>query len=312
MKERVFGSHRTIGDELVNLAGPAAEGFEAVFPYDPTRSDPRWLAFVAHYQELYHEKPDHFAALAYDQMQILIQAICRGGLNKGRIRDALAGLTNYGGVTGEIAFDPNSKNIAPLFLARVHDGTIEYRRITMDKPYAKVGEDGVQYFGPQVASSSANDLQIAVFGPHADDVLHSPEIVHLLSNMNTNGRHLSLTAIESEASWGKASDELIKAVYQTRVLAVIALDRPSAHLAEQVAVKSFVPVIAISSDRTLTSTNIPWIFRLPEGTQFQHALLCLSAAIDQAGPNRADVRSLLASGTVIAGLSFQSTGELSK
>ena len=36
MKQRVFGSHRTIGDELVKLAGPAADGFEAVFPYDPT------------------------------------------------------------------------------------------------------------------------------------------------------------------------------------------------------------------------------------------------------------------------------------
>ena len=40
MKQRVFGSHRTIGNELINLAGPAAEGFEAVFPYDPNRTDP--------------------------------------------------------------------------------------------------------------------------------------------------------------------------------------------------------------------------------------------------------------------------------
>ena len=69
MKQRVFGSHRTIGDELVKLAGPAAEGFEAVFPYDPTRTDPRWLEFTARYEARYHEKPDHFAALAYDQMQ---------------------------------------------------------------------------------------------------------------------------------------------------------------------------------------------------------------------------------------------------
>ena len=50
MKQRVFGSHRTIGDELIKLAGPAAEGFEAVFPYDPTRTDPAWLDFTARYQ----------------------------------------------------------------------------------------------------------------------------------------------------------------------------------------------------------------------------------------------------------------------
>src|SRR5208283_3462903 len=93
MKLRVFGSHRTIsgtaGDELIQLAGPAAEGFEAVFPYDPTRTDPRWLDFVARYQARFHEVPDHFAALAYDAMRILLDAICRAGLNKGRIRDAL-------------------------------------------------------------------------------------------------------------------------------------------------------------------------------------------------------------------------------
>jgi hypothetical protein len=39
-------------------------------------------------------------------------------------------------------------------------------------------------------------------------------------------------------------------VYQNHVLALIALDRSSSHLAEQVAVKTFLPVIAISSDRS--------------------------------------------------------------
>src|SRR5262249_22290876 len=118
MKQRVFGSHRTIGDELIQVSGSAAEGFEAVFPYDPTRSDPGWLELNANYEALYHEKPDHFAALAYDQMRILLDAICRAGLNKGRIRDALTGLTSYKGITGDMVFDPNCKNIASLFLGR--------------------------------------------------------------------------------------------------------------------------------------------------------------------------------------------------
>jgi len=47
MKQRVFGSHRTVGDELLKLAGPAAEGLEAVYPYDPTRTDPRWLDILS-------------------------------------------------------------------------------------------------------------------------------------------------------------------------------------------------------------------------------------------------------------------------
>ncbi len=312
MKQRVFGSHRTIGDELIKQAGPAAEGFEAVFPYDPTRTDPRWQDFNSRYEVAFHEKPDHFAALAYDAMQILLNAICRAGLNRGRIRDALAGTENYKGVTGDMVFDPNSKNITPMFLAHVHNGTIEYRRITMEKPYARVGENGVQYAGPKVPDEIAGDLKIGVFGPHADELVRSPETVRLLKSLNATGKHLSLIAIPSESSWGKASTDLVKAVYQDHVLAVVALDRASSHLAEQIAVKSFVPVVAISSDRALTSTNVPWIFRLPQGTPLEQALQSLSAAIEQVGPNRAGIRASLASGKTLAGIRFESTGELAK
>jgi branched-chain amino acid transport system substrate-binding protein len=310
MKQRVFGSHRTIGDELVKLAGPAAEGFEAVFPYDPNRTDPEWQDFNGRYEARFHEKPDHFAALAYDAMRILLDAICRAGLNKGRIRDALTATQTYKGVTGYMVFDPNCKNIAPLFLAHVRNGTIDYRRITMEKSYARVGENGVQYAGPSLHDEQATTLKIGVFGPHAEELIRSPETVRMLSAFNDTGRHLSLIAIPSETSWGKASDDLVKAVYQEHVLALIALDRPSSHLAEQIAVKSFIPVVAISADRALTSTNIPWIFRLPQGTPLQQALRCLSAAIEQAGPNRASIRDLLASGKPLAGIRFESTGEL--
>ena len=313
MKQRVFGSHRTISgtgdDDLVKLAGPAAEGFEAVFPYDPTRTDPRWLDFNAHYEARFNEKPDHFASLAYDAMQVLLNAICRAGLNRGRIRDALTGVENYKGVTGDMVFDPNCKNIAPLFLARVHNGKVEYRRITMEKPYARVGENGVQYSGPPLADEKTDALQIGVFGPRADEIVHSPEVISLLRAINGQGQPISLIGIPSQLSWGKASDELVKAVYQGHALALIALDRASSHLAEQIGVKAFIPVVAISSDRTLTTTNIPWIFRLPEGTPVEQALRSLAEAINRAGPNREKIRNLLASGSPVAGASFESTGE---
>jgi branched-chain amino acid transport system substrate-binding protein len=311
MKQRVFGSHRTIGDELIKLAGPAAEGFEAVYPYDPTRTDPRWLDFISRYEARFHEKPDHFAALAYDAMQILLDAICRSGLNKGRIRDALTGIEHYTGVTGDMVFDPNCKNIAPLFLGRVHDGAISYRPITMEKAYARVGEDGVQYAGPPLPDEKSGDMKIGVFGPHADEVV-KPLGAPFLARSVREKWGFSLVAIPSESSWGKASDDLVKAVYNDHVLALIALDRNSSHLAEQIGVKAFVPVVAISSDRALTSTNIPWIFRLPEGTPPEQALRTLSAAIAQAGPNRASIREVLASGAPVAGVRFESTGELVK
>ena len=309
MKQRVFGSHRTIGDELIKLAGPAAEGFEAVYPYDPNRSDTQWLGFVARYESRYHEKPDHFAALAYDEMRILLDAICRAGLNKGRIRDALTALTSYKGVTGNMTFDPNCKNIAPVFLGRVHDGKIDYHRITMEKPYARVGENGVQYSGPQTPDETSGSPKVAIFGPRANEVAGSAEVIKALREFDRD-KHALLIAIPSEAAWGKASSDLVNAVYQDHVLAVIALDRNSSHLAEQIAVKSFVPVVAISSDRSLTSTNIPWIFRLPGGTTVQEAVSLVFAAIAHAGSSRSSIREALASGKSLAGVRFDTTGEL--
>jgi len=309
MNQRVFGSHRTIGDQLLKLAGPAAEGFEAVFPYDASRQDQKWLDFNQKFEASFHENPDQFASLAYDAMKILLSAICRGGLNRGRIRDALTGVTSYSGVTGDMTFDPNCKNVSPMFLASVHGGKIEYRRITMEKAYARVGEEGVQYAGPALPNQSGDEQKIGVFGPHADQLVRTPEITRMVESLNRDGHHFVLVGVPSDVSWGKASTALVNAVYQDHALAVIALDRASSHLAEQIGVKAFVPVVAISSDRALTSTNIPWIFRLPEGTKFEQALGLVADAVQHAGPNREKIRALLASGNPVAGMRFQSTGE---
>src|SRR4029079_5393317 len=121
-----------------------------------------WIEFNKNFEVQYHEKPDQFASLAYDAMQVLLRSICQAGLNRGRIRDALTGVAQYQGVTGDMVFDPNCKNISPLFLATIKNGRIEYRRASMEKSYAKVGEDGVQYAGPALADE-AGEAKIAVF-----------------------------------------------------------------------------------------------------------------------------------------------------
>ena len=312
MKQRVFGSHRTIGNELIKIAGPAAEGFEAVYPYDAGQRTQKWIDFNTRFEAKYHEKPDHFAALAYDAMQVLLQSICRAGLNRGRIRDALTGVTEYDGVTGHMVFDPNCKNISPLFLGTVHDGKITYRRITMDKvqPYAKVGEDGVQYNGPATTPLPASqELKIAVFGPEADKSISSPEIANVVRDLGASSRYYSLVAVPSDVAWGKASTGLVNAIYQDNVVGVIALDRNAAHLAEQIGSKAFVPVIAIASDRMLTTTNVPWIFRMAEGTSVQKAVEVLGEAVNASGADRGKIRAYLASGEKIAGVSFAPTGD---
>ncbi|MGO9434541.1 MAG: ABC transporter substrate-binding protein [Terracidiphilus sp.] len=331
MQQRVFGAFRTLGDTLLAEGGDAAEGFEAVYPYDPTRKDPRWLDFNRRFEERFHEKPEQFASMAYDTMNMLLDSICKAGLNRARIHDALADIEEYDGVTGHMVFDPNQKNTAPLYLGTVHNGAITYRVATVEKqappaavlapttqlvpaaaaqaPYARVGEDGVEYNGPHRADVPGGAVSVVLFGPKAAEVAASAEVQAEVAFGAAKGRALKLLPVASDQNWGAASTELVHALMDEHALAIMTLDREASHLAEQLSLKSFVPVIALSSDKTLTSTNIPWIFRLEPNTTPATALRVLMAAECRSGANPEKLRNVLASGLEFSGVSFSSTGE---
>ena len=295
MKQRVFGSFRVLGDDMLRKAGDAAEGLEIVYPFDPTRDDPAWVAFQRRFQARYGAPPEAFASLAYDTMSILLRAICEAGLNRGRIRDALTGVERYKGVTGEMVFDPNCKNIVPMYLATVHAGKYQFRRYSMNAPIAKVGERP-EYNGPAVPDAPTRPIRIGIFGPDAER-----QAAALAPELERNSGRYSLTAISSDAPWGKASSALVNLIYDGQALALIAGDRNSSHLAEQLAVKVFLPVVALSSDRALTSVNIPWIFRLPADTPMREALRLVIDAAERSGPNRQRLRDALVAEPVFFG-----------
>lgn len=127
MKAKVFGAHRLVTPELLAVAGPAAEGLTAAYPYDPTRDAPALSQFVLHFRQRFGEPPGPFAAYAYDGMNLLLSAIHKGGLNRARIRDALAAVKEYDGVTGRIVFDFTHNNVASLMLASVEQGQFVFR-----------------------------------------------------------------------------------------------------------------------------------------------------------------------------------------
>jgi ABC-type branched-subunit amino acid transport system substrate-binding protein len=363
VKQRAFGAFRTLGDTLLKEAGDAAEGFEAVYPYDPNRPDPRWLLFNRRFEDRFHEKPEQFASMAYDTMNILLDSICKAGLNRARIHDALGNVEEYDGVTGHMIFDPNLKNTAPLYLGAVHNGSISYRIASMTKapapvaetapagqpaasqaaqsqhtadqstppepttpqpataatstktppspgPYARVGEDGVTFEGPRRTAAELakfnGSIRVAVFGPDADSVA---AYIEANANWQLLFSSWQLLPVTSNQSWGAASTALVHDLMDQHALAVLALDRDSAHLAEQLALKAFVPVVALADDRSLTSNNVPWIFRLPAAATPYSGLKLLRSAESFSGPNPEKLRDILASGSNFAGVRFLSTGE---
>jgi ABC-type branched-subunit amino acid transport system substrate-binding protein len=291
MTQRVFGSFRTVGEAMLSAAGPAAEGMEAVFPFDPTRDDLLWTNFRSRFAKRFDRQPEVFASLAFDTMNILLDAVCRAGLNRGKIRDALAGLEGYKGVTGAMVFDPNSKNVVPLYLATVRDGGIRYRRYGMEKAYARAGEGGVGYFGPPVADAPEGPMRLVVFGPAAAEIASAAGVRAALAPF---GDRYLLAPVDAEKPWGQASTELVDLLYRGHAVGILAVGRNASHLAEQLAAKAFVPVVALSADISLTAVNLPWIFRLPAETAPEEAIRTITAAAERAGPNRGRLRDALA------------------
>jgi hypothetical protein len=176
-------------------------------------------------------------------------------------------------------------------------------------PYARVGEGGVEYNGPHRADVPAGPVNVVLFGPRAVEVARSPEVQAELEFGAAKGRPWKLLPVESDQNWGAASTALVQALMDEHALAIVALDRNAAHLAEQLALKSFVPVIALSADKSLTTNNVPWIFRLEPDTTPATALRMLLAAVCRSGANPEKLRDVLASGDRIDGAAFLTTGE---
>jgi hypothetical protein len=257
------------------------------------------MDFKARFAKRFEKPPDTFASLGYDGMRIMLASVCRAGLNRARIRDVFYGMERYTGVTGEMIFDPNAKNIAPLFLGTIHNGKAQFRPEPMQKAYARIDDETVAYSGPPLADNPAGEMRIGIFGPQADKLAADPALQRAV------GRGYTLVGVASDGAWGKASTALVELMGQDRLIGLIATDRNSSHLAEQLAVKMFIPMIALSSDRSLTALNIPWIFRMPPDTTMEQALHTMTAATAKAGANRGRVREVLASGAT-----FNSRGEM--
>ncbi len=145
-------------------------------------------------------------------------------------------------------------------------------------PYARVGEDGVGLAPPHAVNPQVGETRVILFGPNPTAIAQSAEVKAALESGPGHTDAWTVIPIESKQNWGVASTLLVRALMDEHAVAIVALDRDSAHLSEQLALKSFVPVVALSDDRALTSANVPWIFRLSASTAPAQALRMVMAA----------------------------------
>jgi ABC-type branched-subunit amino acid transport system substrate-binding protein len=125
MTQPVYGSDRMVSAKFLEMAGKNAEGIVTTCQYNPDDNNPRLKAFQANYLRKYGEKPEVFAAHAYDGMNIIIDAIRKAGLNRVLIRDLLTDqktFQGYRGITGKLVLDGSWNDIGDIYLAKFSNG----------------------------------------------------------------------------------------------------------------------------------------------------------------------------------------------
>jgi len=111
-------------DEVIKIAGLAANGviYTSSNLFDLPHPGIKPNHFFDAYLSKYGERPNLYAATAYDSVFLLAKAQKSSDGTKEGIQRALASTSNYQGASGVITFDSDGCVRKPVFLKIVRDG----------------------------------------------------------------------------------------------------------------------------------------------------------------------------------------------
>ncbi len=120
-----LGSDNWGTSAFLKLAGKEAEGSFYSAHYNPDRRNEVTGAFVISYKKSHGDAvPDDVAALTYDAFGLLVEALKKAGKpDRQALRDALAGIREYDGVTGKLKFPEGSRDpVKTVVMFKVEGG----------------------------------------------------------------------------------------------------------------------------------------------------------------------------------------------
>ena len=124
----VFGGDGWESPRLMELGGKAVEGTFYSTHYSAESPAPEVQDFIKRFRARYDgETPDAVAALGYDAMMLLADAITRAGTTAGpAVRAALAATKNFPGVTGRTTIDAERNTSKPAIIVTVKNRHIQF------------------------------------------------------------------------------------------------------------------------------------------------------------------------------------------
>ena len=120
----ILGTDGWDSEKLYEIGGAALDGAYFSNHYSVDDPSPRIQEYVAKFKkEFGGQIPDSLSAQAYDAMGMLADAMKRAkDLTGPSIRDALASLKDFHGVTGDISMDANRNPVKPAVVLKIAPG----------------------------------------------------------------------------------------------------------------------------------------------------------------------------------------------
>lgn len=124
--QSLFVTHpASVGPQVQNIAGNAAEGILLASEYDLTSLEPAVMDFRKKFNEKYGKDPDLFPPLSYDALHILADGIEQCEENSECVKDYLYTVQDYHGAVGITSFDENGDVQRPFVVMTMKNGEFQ-------------------------------------------------------------------------------------------------------------------------------------------------------------------------------------------
>lgn len=130
----ILGEEGADSPKFLEIAGPASEGFLIVTNLNRDDPRPEVKKFLDTYEKRFKIQPDMVGASAYDAFMIICDGVKRAKTTKGLdIRNSIAALKNFNGLTGEIKrFSPEGEVVKDVQVQIVKKGRFRHFGVVTD------------------------------------------------------------------------------------------------------------------------------------------------------------------------------------